>query len=201
MTSVTKMYLGFLVATVAAVSPSLADPSAKPAKPVKELAWADEPAWPEAGELVKLAWVIGPDRKNPHGDLPLHPVELVAKIGAVERHIPLKPEIGNLRSYNQVICNPGAYPFGKHDVAVIIFYEGGASGYLVKRVGSDVLEIHGWAGSDGACTSPSGKMIACPVDDELVARFHVPADAKITGGTIYTTEKGKIQKMLCEPQE
>jgi hypothetical protein len=178
--------------------------AAPPTKPAKQASWADEPAWPEDAGRLELQWVIGPDRPNPRdpygGGLPLRPVELIVTIGRVSRHLTLEPETGSLRSYNQVMCKTGAYPLGKAEVGKLTFDEGGASGYAVKRTAPDVLEIHSWAQTDGACESPTGELVACPVADELKRKLHVPAGVKITGGTVFTTEHGKLQKLACDSE-
>jgi len=66
------------------------------AKAAKPAVWADEPASPAAGDRLEFPWIIGPDRPNPHdpygGGLPLRPVELVATIGDVSRHIMVADE-------------------------------------------------------------------------------------------------------------
>jgi hypothetical protein len=167
-----------------------------------EVDFSDTPAWTETGRVL-LLWDVGPDRKNPkdpYGDgfgLPLRPVELVAQLGKVTRRIKLPPETGNLVVYNQVICKTSAYPLAGKEVAKLTFYEGGASGYSVVRAGQDLLEVHHWSQTDGACEGPHHTMVACPVEDELVARMHIPQDAKVGGGAIFLTEKGKQTKLDC----
>ena len=171
--------------------------------------WSDTPAWPKTGDSIELMWVIGADQKNPkdpYGDgfgLPLRPVELVARMGGVTRRITLEPETGNLNSYNQIICHTGAYPLVKGELAKLTFYEGGASGYLVKRgATADVLEIHWWAQTDGACESPTTHQLgACPVEDELRGQLHIPAKAKLTGGSIFFEDHGKQVPVVCEKRD
>ena len=125
-------------------------------------------------------------------------MELVARIGGVTRHIALPPETGNLNSYNQVMCRTGAYPLGKGELGKLTFYEGGASGYAIRRGAADVLEIHSWSQTDGACESPTHQLVACPVEDKLRARLHVPANVKVTGGAIFLIEHGKQIPIVCE---
>ncbi len=165
----------------------------------------DTPAWPKDGKIVELTWVVGVDQKNPkdpYGDgfgLPLRPVDLVARVGGVSRTITLPPETGNLTPHNQVMCRTGAYPLERGELAKITFYEGGASGYFVKRAKPDLLEIHHWWMTDGACEDPkTHEMTACPGEDIVRASFHVPADAKIAGGGIVTIEHGKQVPVTCE---
>ena len=169
--------------------------------------WSDTPAWPKAGDAVELIRIIGADQKNPkdpYGDgfgLPLRPVELVARMGSVTRHIALPPETGNLNSYNQIMCRTSAYPLDKGELGKLTFYEGGASGYVIRRGAADVLEIHAWSQTDGACESPTHQLVACPVEDKRVARLHVPASVKVTGGAILLTEHGKQVPVVCEKRD
>jgi len=170
-----------------------------------DVEFSDTPAWTETGRIL-LLWDVGPDRKNPkdpYGDgfgLPLRPVELVAQLGKVTRRIKLPPETGNLSVYNQIICKTSAYPLAGKEVAKLTFYEGGASGYSVVRADPDLLEVHHWSQTDGACEGPHHTMVACPVEDKLVARMHIPEDAKVGGGAIFLTENGKQTKLDCSAE-
>ncbi len=164
-----------------------------------------EPAWPKDGKVVELSWVVGPDQKNPkdpYGDgfgLPLRPVDLVARIGGVTRTLTLKPETGNLSPYNQVMCRTSAYPLVRGELAKITFYEGGASGYFVKRPKPDLLEIHHWWMTDGACEDPkTHQFVQCPGEDTVTASLAIPADVKISGGGVVTIEHGKRVPVACE---
>jgi hypothetical protein len=172
---------------------------------VAGVAQADpEPKWGK-GDTVELTWVVGPDTKNPkdpYGEgfaLPLRPVVLEARLGGVTRRVELKPETGNLFSYNQIMCRTGAYTLGKGELAKLTFYEGGASGYLVKRPRPEQLEIHAWWMSDGACEDPQSHAIdACPGEDKVRATLDIPATAKLTGGAIVLLEHGKRVPLVCE---
>jgi len=190
----------WLVVFVAALAPVA---HAEPTAPE----WRDTPAWSDASKdkRIRLLWDIGPDRKNPHdpyGDgfgLPLHPVDVVLELGGVTRRIKLPPETGGLGAYNQVICHKdgGPYPLAPNEVAKLTFYEGGASGYAVVRNAQDVLEIHHWSQTDGACDGPNHTMVACPISDQLVTRFHIPQDAKTVGSAVFVTRDGKQSKIVC----
>jgi hypothetical protein len=166
-----------------------------------------EPEWGK-GDTVELTWVVGPDTKNPvdpYGDgfgLPLRPVVLEARLGGVTRRVELKAETGNLFSYNQIMCRTGAYTLTRGELAKLTFYEGGASGYLVKRPQPGALEIHSWWMSDGACEDPKTHQLgACPGEDKVRATLAVPASAKITGGAIVLLEHGKRVPLVCESRD
>ena len=166
--------------------------------------WTDAPAW-KGGTRIEVTWVVGPNVKNPHdpyGDgwgLPLEPVTLELRLGAVTRSIVLAPETGGLRGTNQVICPGSAYRLDPDELAKLTFYEGGASGYRVTRPSPDVLEIRHWSQSDGACEDPkTHALTACPADDEVVAKLHVPATAKVVGGAIALVDHGKRAPFSCK---
>jgi len=168
-------------------------------KPPGHNGFLDEPAWPTDSGVLLLAWQVAPDSvPDPHNpDLLRAPVTLEASIGAVTRRIALAPQFGALHPYNQPFCKTDAYPLGKHEVAKITFYEGGAGGYLVRRGPDDVVAVVAWEQSDGACPDAHGEPAGCPRRETAVFRMHVPPLRAIHEVIDEVDERGTVHTLDC----
>jgi hypothetical protein len=136
--------------------------------------WVDTPAWPTAKpDAIDVTWVVHPIADASKPETTKAPLDLEVTIGSVTRTIKLDPQFGALSPINQTVCKTSAYPLGKHEVAKITFYEGGAGGYFIRRSGA-VLGIVDWSLTDGACPDKHGDPGACPRTEKLVIQLHAP---------------------------
>jgi hypothetical protein len=136
--------------------------------------WVDVPAWPAKAAAVDVTWLVSP---IPPGattpETTKAPLAVELRIGRVTRTIRLAPQLGALAPGNQAVCKTEAYPLGRHEVAKITFYEGGAGGYLVRRAGG-VLSVVAWSLEDGACSDKHGAPGPCPQHEQVAVRLHAP---------------------------
>jgi hypothetical protein len=151
----------------------------------------DTPAWPANAKAIELTWLVSPavDAKSP--------LELVVAIGAVERHVKLAPELGQLVPMYQSVCGYTTFTAKRGELAQINFEEGGFGGDLVRRAGSDALEIVEWSQEDGGC-EVHGQITACPRKDKLVARMHVPVGFTVREHVLELDVRGKRTALACK---
>jgi hypothetical protein len=160
---------------------------------------AAEPAWPAKGDNLDLTWVVrhevvggGAVRTNKGH------VELVAKLGDVERDIPLADVYGGLSPLDQPMCatakrEPGApppVPYGKDEVAVLVFGGGVMRGYAVRRAKRDQLAIVAFDAGDESCGKPE-----CPPTS--VALLAIPARVKIHEHIVLADKAGNRAAFSC----
>jgi len=150
--------------------------------------------------IVTLTWLVYP---TPRTDEPSKtPLELVVTIGdQPPRTLKLKPQLGDLKPYNQPLCTNEQpfiqYPFERGEVAKTAFYEGGAGGYLVRRSG-DTLVIAEWEQSDGACDGKHHELVACPRTTKIATRIAIPKGSKIREQLFEIDRKGARHAFECK---
>ncbi len=182
--------------------PDAAQPSTSPSPP-----FVDAPAWPAAapGARLKVTWVVHPARGTP-SDPPesrRRHVEIVVRIGAVARRLDLKSRVGSLFPDEQSVCHASlpqesiTYPKERDELAKLTFSMAGAVGYLVRRIGPDLLEVVEWAQDDGACPDGKGDVGPCPRDDRPLYRMHVPKNVPIDEAIIEVDGRGKETPFSC----
>lgn len=135
----------------------------------------DAPAWPTGTRAeLKLTWAVYPPKKGAIEQDPRN-LELVARIGAVTRRLPLGPQVGALHAENQSVCAESqlAYKRGPGEVAKVTFYMGGAVTFAVKRTSPSLLEIVKTVASDGNCPEHNCAVV------RRIASIPVPADARV----------------------
>jgi hypothetical protein len=173
------MRAAFAIAILAAMPIVDAAPAALPPR---SSGWIDAPSWP-AGDRIALAWLVHPAvSRTFHGmdNTLLAPLQLVATIGNVSRVVTFDLQFGDLKAMFQPACGSDTLPLERGEVAKIVFEEGGFGGELVRRAGSDAVEILDWTQEDGACPDARGQPVACKPKTKLAARMHVPRGATFT---------------------
>ena len=158
--------------------------------------WVDTPPWPAKADAIDVTWLVSP---VPAGattpETTKAPLAVELRIGRVTRTIQLVPQLGALTPDNQVVCKTAAYPLGKHEVAKITFYEGGAGGYLIRRAGG-VLSIVDWSLDDGACPDARGAPAPCPQHEKVALRLHAP-DVPVHEHIVERDAKGARHAFAC----
>ena len=158
-----------------------------------------DPAWPAEGDRLELTWVVhhetagsGAVRTNK-----AH-VELVARLGDVERTVALADVDGALSPLDQPSCagakrEPGApapIPYGKGEVAKLVFGGGVVRGYAVRRAKRDQLAIGAFDMSDETCGAP-------PCPSKPVATLAIPSRVKIHERIVLVDAAGARTPFRC----
>jgi hypothetical protein len=118
---------------------------------------------------IGITWIVYPPsvpmRRDP--EILQQPVTLEIMTEGTVHTKKLEPQFGALQPYNQSACAGDAYPLQKDELAKLTFYEGGAGGFIVKRVG-DMLVVYSWAQTDGLCGTVD-KPVECPRNLKRIA--------------------------------
>ncbi len=160
---------------------------------------AAEPAWPAKGDSLDLTWVIRHETVG-SGSVRMNKahVELLLKLGDVERKLPLADVFGALSPLDQPMCNaakrePGAPPpiqYAKNEVAKLVFAGGIVRGYAVRREQRDALSIVAFDMGDDSCGAPD-----CPPTS--VALIAIPSRVKIHEHIVMSDKAGNRTPFGC----
>ena len=137
--------------------------------------------WPP-GDTLQLTWVVGmPNIPHPKWDgVMMQAVTLEVAIGGAVRALDLEPQMGSLFPHNQSACKSTTYPLAPGEVARIVFDEGEARGYVVRRPRPTVLEVSPMTSSAGA------------------QRIEVPAQVKVSETILELDVNGARTPIRCE---
>jgi hypothetical protein len=156
-----------------------------------------EPAWPATGTTLDLTWRVEPVHRGGAIKTSLGRVELVATLGTVTRTFPLGEVPGSISPLDQPMCTgtpreagaPPPLPYGKNEVAKLVFGGGIVRGLAVRRAKRDQLEIVAFDMGDESC----GKPHDCP--PKAVQTIAIPARVKTVEHIEYV---GTTAKFSCK---
>ena len=136
------------------VATPLVDAAPLDAAPLVDAALVDAPLVDAAlgPTAMVLTW-----RVETFDDIKQH-VALIVTTGGHSTTYVLPDQFGAVDAINQDLCSGATaqYPKGPRDVAKIVFYEGGAGGYVVRRTRPTVLQVRKFSIIDGLCRARDG---------------------------------------------
>lgn len=152
------------------------------------------PPWPAGtNQELKLVWAAHPSHGQ--GEAATRNLELVARIGNVERRFTVGPQRGALESRNLGVCGPKQVAYKKVDgeIAKAVFGLAGHDIFVVKRPSPELLEIRSIQGPDGYCPKNDCDTV------RLIGKIVIPASAKVTESFVDVDGAGKERPIVCKP--
>lgn len=164
------------------------------------------PRWPSTSTTGRLIWLVHEPTElqqqvaHDQGWVPEQKVDLVIEVENVSVRVRLLPSGGALFPYNQGACQgkspQHAYDKTDSQLAKLIFYEGGALGYVVEREGQE-LRINSWVQPSGLCVEKQSKPKACPIRVKLVKAVPVPLSVRFEEQILLVKTDGSTSILSC----
>ena len=148
-----------------------------------------------------LTWYVRPP--GDHGESGAderHPIDLVAKIGVVERTISLPAKAGALFPSDQSVCRVAARPDDAGAtglLAELTFSAGGQSGYIIDRESPTELAVVELVRADGDCRNDGGSDRSCVRETKRLGIIPIPRDLSVVEQVVLVEGPTRESRYRC----